>query len=96
MKSQCTKCHGADGNGDGQEGDLYDDWNQRKKGDTPERTAALARLFTLPIQRLRPRNFHEGIFRGGGSPADLFWRISVGIKGTPMPAAGQPPACRAS
>jgi mono/diheme cytochrome c family protein len=90
-KSQCVKCHGPEGNGDGQQGDLYDDWNQRKKGDTPEQTAQLARLFTLPVQRLRPRNFHEGIFRGGSTPADLYWRICVGIKGTPMPPAGSAP-----
>ena len=89
--SQCVKCHGADGKGDGQQGELFDDWNQRKKGNTPEQTAELARLFTLPIQRLRPRNFHEGIFRGGAGAADLYWRVCVGIKGTPMPAAGSAP-----
>ena len=89
--SQCTKCHGPEGNGQGEQSELYDDWNKRKKGETPERTAELARFFTLPIERLRPRNLHEGVFRGGGTPIDLYRRVCVGIKGTPMPAAGSAP-----
>jgi mono/diheme cytochrome c family protein len=34
-----------------------------------------------------PRNLREGVYRGGGRPIDIFWRISTGISGTPMPAA---------
>ena len=86
--AQCVKCHGPEGAGDGEEAELYDDWNKRKRGVTPEQTKRLARLFTLPLQKLRPRDFRQGIFRGGNRPEDLFWRICVGIKGTPMPAAG--------
>ena len=89
--AQCFKCHGPEGAGDGEETELYDDWNKRKKGVTPEQTAKLARRFTLPIQRLRARNFQRGIFLGGSGPEDLYWRICVGIKGTPMPAAGPAP-----
>ena len=86
--AQCVKCHGPEGAGDGEETELYDDWNKRKKGVTPEQTEKLAGRFTLPLQRIRPRNFQQGIFRGGNAPQDLYWRICVGIKGTPMPAAG--------
>jgi mono/diheme cytochrome c family protein len=34
--SQCVKCHGPNGDGNGEEKELYDDWNKRKKGVTPE------------------------------------------------------------
>jgi len=89
--SQCVKCHGERGDGKGEETEIYDDWNKRKKGVTPEQTAELARLFKLPILRLRARDFREGIFHGGAGPDDLYLRIDVGIKGTPMPAAGPAP-----
>jgi mono/diheme cytochrome c family protein len=84
-EAQCSKCHGREGDGKGDETEIYDDWNKPKKGLTPEETAALARRFTLPIEQLRPRDFRQGIFHGGSSPADLYRRIAVGIKGTPMP-----------
>ena len=90
-EAQCVKCHGPEGTGDGEETELYDDWNKRKKGVTPEETKELARLFTLPLQRLRARNFREGVFHGGGRPEDLYRRVHAGIKGTPMPAAGPAP-----
>lgn len=89
--AQCVKCHGREGRGDGEETELYDDWNKRKKGVTPADTAKLAPLFTLPIERLRPRNFTEGVFRGGANPDDIYWRIHCGIKGTPMPGVGPAP-----
>jgi len=34
-----------------------------------------------------PRNFAEGLFRGGSDSKDLYRRIMQGIDGTPMPAA---------
>jgi len=89
--AQCVKCHGPSGAGDGEDQELYDDWNKRKIGLTPEKTKELAGLFTLPLERLRARDFREGAFRGGDRPKDLYWRIHVGLKGTPMPPAGPAP-----
>ena len=87
-EARCVECHGKEGRGDGEQKDLYDDWNKPKKGHTPSDTKSLAGLYTLPVTPIRPRNFTEGIFHGGSRPIDLYWRICVGIKGTPMPAAG--------
>ncbi|MBN2474126.1 MAG: cytochrome c [Pirellulales bacterium] len=90
--AQCVACHGPEGKGDGEQaGTLADDWNRRKKGATPEQTKELARRFRLPLQPLWPRNFTQGIFHGGSQPIDLYWRIHVGIQGTPMPAGGPAP-----
>ena len=89
--ARCTECHGPEGDGRDEQGnriELHDDWNKVKKGATPEQTRKLARLFQLPIQPLRPRDFTAGTFRGGSRPIDQYWRIHVGIKGTPMPAGG--------
>lgn len=86
--AQCVKCHGPEGRGNGTETELYDDWNKPKKGTTAAETAAWTARYSLPLQRIRPRNFHEGVFRGGSRPEDLFARIDGGIPGTPMPAAG--------
>ncbi len=86
--ARCFTCHGPDGEGDGEQAELYDDWNKPKKGATPAKTAELAPRFCLPIRPLRPRDFTQGIFRGGSRPIDVYWRIHVGIKGTPMPAHG--------
>ena len=90
-KADCVRCHGEDGSGEGEEEELIDDWNKPKKGVTPERTAELAELYRLPLQEMKPRNFREGVFQGGSRPKDLFWRIHVGIKGTPMPGIGAAP-----
>jgi len=89
--AKCVQCHGPAGKGDGEQSELYDDWNKRKRGVTPQQTQELARLFRLPLEQLRPRNFTEGIFHGGARPIDIYRRIHVGIKGTPMPAAGPAP-----
>jgi mono/diheme cytochrome c family protein len=86
--AKCVECHGPDGAGDGENTDLFDDWNKPKKGLTKEKTAQRAKLYFLPIQRLRARDFRRGNFRGGSRPEDLFLRVHAGIKGTPMPAAG--------
>ena len=90
-RAQCITCHGPEGRGDGEQTDLYDIWNQAKKGITDQQTRELARHFALPIQKLRPRNFHSGIFHGGDTPEDIYLRIHIGIKGTPMPGAGPAP-----
>ena len=92
--AQCTICHGPRGDGRGEQSDLVDAWNKPKTGVTPEQTQELAGLFTLPVQRLRPRDFTRGIFHGGDRPIDLYWRVHVGIKGTPMPAGGPAPGVR--
>jgi len=42
----------------------------------------------LPPRNAIPRNLRLGMYRGGGRPVDLFWRIHQGIPGTPMPASG--------
>ena len=89
--AQCSQCHGPLGNGRGEQSELYDDWNEPKKGITPKQTKELGRLYRLPLRRVRPRDLTEGIFRGGSDPEDLYLRIHVGIKGTPMPAGGPAP-----
>jgi mono/diheme cytochrome c family protein len=50
-----------------------------------ERVALEAHL--LPPRNAIPRNLRDGIYRGGRRPLDIFWRISAGIAGTPMPSA---------
>ena len=92
--AQCFKCHGPLGRGDGSPSALYDDWNKKKRGATPEQTRQLAAYFSLPLVEIRPRNFTEGIFHGGDRPVDQYYRVSVGIKGTPMPPAGPSPGSK--
>jgi mono/diheme cytochrome c family protein len=88
-RTQCVSCHGPEGRGEGENSDeLYDIWNKPKKGVNEQQTERLAEHFRLPIQQLRPRNFHEGLFRGGSRDVDVYRRIHAGIKGTPMPVAG--------
>lgn len=82
--ANCIKCHGPTGLGDGGGEELFDDWNKVKPPNSKPEIA----LWLLPKQELRPRNLRLGIYRGGRRPADLYRRIHVGIKGTPMPAAG--------
>jgi mono/diheme cytochrome c family protein len=88
VKGQCIKCHGPTGLGDG--GEIrYDDWNKGKaqliKNDRPE---LIAKLYSLPIQVLQPRNLRMGVYRGGRRPVDVYRRIYAGIKGAEMPALG--------
>jgi mono/diheme cytochrome c family protein len=86
--AQCVSCHGDEGRGDGENIDLFDDWNVDKHGVRPQETVRLAQHFRLPLQVLRPRDFRQGIFRGGSDPEDLYLRVHAGIKGTPMPGVG--------
>ncbi len=83
----CVKCHGPTGAGDGKEKN-YDVWNSMKVSHTPE---DIAKLWLLPLQELRPRNLRAGVYRGGRDPIDIYRRVYVGVKGTPMPASGPPP-----
>jgi mono/diheme cytochrome c family protein len=50
-----------------------------------ERTEHMSVL--LPARNAIPRNLREGIYRGGRRPLDIYWRVTSGIAGTPMPAA---------
>jgi mono/diheme cytochrome c family protein len=88
----CSKCHGDKGLGDGQTTD-YDDWTKdwtARVGLKPEDRESLIPLLArgaLAPRNAIPRNFAEGIFRGGSNSKDLYRRIMQGIDGTPMPAA---------
>jgi mono/diheme cytochrome c family protein len=90
----CSKCHGKAGRGDGQTED-YDDWTKDwtvNVGLDPKNTDKLVPLMArgaLKPQNIKPRNFAEGVFRGGSAPQHLFRRIANGIAGTPMPAASE-------
>ena len=90
--ASCSKCHGEKGLGNGQTND-YDDWTKdwtSRIGLKPEEREKLIPLMArgaLPPINALPRNFEEGIFRGGGSSKDLYRRVLVGIAGTPMPAS---------
>jgi hypothetical protein len=57
-----------------------------KSKELKERRDVVATL--LPPRNAIPRNLREGSYRGGRRPLDIFWRVSAGIAGTPMPAGG--------
>ncbi|MGI9471656.1 MAG: cytochrome c [Rubripirellula sp.] len=88
----CSKCHGEKGLGNGQTTD-YDDWTKdwtSRVGIKPENREALIPMLArgaLPPMNAIPRNFAQGVFRGGSNSKDLYRRIMQGIDGTPMPAA---------
>lgn len=90
--ASCSKCHGEKGLGDGQKTD-YDDWTKdwtTRAGLKPEDYDSLVPLIArgaLPPKNALPRNFSEGIFRGGEAAEDLYRRMSQGIEGSPMPAS---------
>ncbi|MFN3193653.1 MAG: cytochrome c [Aureliella sp.] len=91
-KTSCSKCHGKEGRGDGQTND-YDAWTKEWTAKfgvdpaVPEEHIPLIARGALPARKVSPRNFHEGVFRGGKTPEKLYQRIALGIEGTPMPAA---------
>ena len=90
--ASCSKCHGEKGLGNGQTTD-YDDWTKDwttrvdLKPENREELIPLMARGALPPVNIIPRNFAEGVFRGGSSSKDLYRRITQGIDGTPMPAA---------
>ena len=90
--ASCSKCHGEKGLGNGQTTD-YDDWTKDwttrvdLKPENREDLIPLLARGALPPLNVIPRNFAEGIFRGGSNSKDLYRRITQGIDGTPMPAA---------
>ncbi|SFH79454.1 c-type cytochrome [Planctomicrobium piriforme] len=78
----CAACHGDAGFGDGpQTYSITRDLDTGKENAKP----GLYDVWGHPIV---PRNLHQGIFRGGRRPIDVYARLSAGIKGTPMPAFG--------
>lgn len=86
----CAGCHGNNANGEALILD-YDDWTKEYSsaiGIDPKDRAAIRPLKKLGAMTPRladPRNLHDGVFRGGGSPTDLYRRVSQGIAGSPMP-----------
>ena len=82
--ANCVQCHGNSALGDGQTTD-FDDWTKAFT-ENPKRTTELLELGGHPVRNIRPRNLRLGVYRGGRRPVDLFWRITNGIDGTPMPA----------
>ncbi len=87
----CIQCHGDKGKGDGRLVDFDEwtkDWTIRIGIDPRDKTAwkPLKKLGLLKPVADSPRNFHQGVFRGGNDPGQIFLRVSQGIDGTPMPA----------
>ena len=91
-KASCSKCHGKEGHGDGETND-YDEWAKdwtKRFGLDPTDEYGQVPLIArgaLPVRKAIPRNFQEGIYRGGQQPEQIYQRIALGIEGTPMPAA---------
>jgi len=90
-KANCVQCHGDTGLGDGQT-ENYDDWtNEWLKtpgvlGDDSSTWTEFLAAGALPPRKIRPRNLNLPVYRGGGSPEEMFVRIRNGIEGTPMPS----------
>jgi mono/diheme cytochrome c family protein len=85
--ANCVKCHGDSALGDGQTTD-YDEWAKEfMQPNDPASAEPYVALGLLPPRTIKPRNLRLGVYRGGQRPIDLFWRIRLGIEGTPMPAA---------
>lgn len=92
QRAQCATCHGPEGLGDGEQAhDLYDDWNYPKKVALTFRPGDRGVEYRLPLRRLRVRNLREDLFRGGSDAEDVYRRIYIGLKGTPMPGVGPSP-----
>jgi len=77
-KVNCAKCHGEGGRGNG---GFLDDFHKnpetQQNYDPPGLRDAWHNI-------IRPRNLTSGVYRGGRRPLDVFRRVSVGIKATPM------------
>ncbi|HUG91711.1 MAG TPA: cytochrome c [Planctomycetaceae bacterium] len=81
-KAKCATCHGPQGRGDGSEIFAFRDIPNTN----PVQKYAEPGLFDDWGQKIEPRDLTRGVFRGGRRPIDIYRRIAVGIKGTPMPA----------
>ncbi len=103
-RANCIKCHGPTALGDGQQDDFdnwskahkkfLSDVAESHKGEPTEDSQEFAAsrdevaAMIYPLRNAIPRNLRQGIYRGGRRRLDIFWRISAGIPGTPMPATG--------
>ncbi|MCY3005315.1 MAG: cytochrome c [Planctomycetota bacterium] len=91
--ASCSKCHGVNADGKGNQLPDYDDWTKdwtSKIGIQPTDSQSLLPLMARGGMKplpLKPRSIVEGHFRGGRTPEDLYRRIRYGIAGSPMPAA---------
>lgn len=85
-KTNCWTCHGKGGEGNGPQTTSY----QQNKVDPLAGGAEYPEpgLYDNWGNRITPRNLTKGVYRGGRRPIDLYRRIKVGIKGTPMPSFG--------
>ncbi|MFM9066420.1 MAG: cytochrome c [Planctomycetota bacterium] len=92
--ANCVKCHGDSALGDGQLTD-YDDWTKELDPDPKQidmkATHEYMALGALKPRNIRPRNLRLGIYRGGLTPNDIYWRVVNGIDGTPMPGLTMKP-----
>lgn len=85
--ANCVMCHGDSALGDGQTND-YDEWAKEfMQPNDPASAEPYVALGLLPPRTIKPRNLRLGVYRGGQRPIDIFWRVRLGIEGTPMPAA---------
>ena len=82
-KSRCAECHGQDGRGDGE---LTREFAKIPGTNDNYPTPG---LYDSWDNKVKPQDLARGIYRGGEEPIDLYRRIFVGIKGTPMPAFGE-------
>jgi len=94
--ASCFRCHGTLGEGGVLVRD-YDDWTKDwtvAVGLNPEDRESLSPYLRAGAFKPTPissRDLRHGVFRGGGSPEDIYRRIVHGIEGTPMPAAAMQP-----
>ena len=58
--TQCVRCHGRLGDGNGEQSELYDDWNKRKKGATADETRQLAQAFSAADPGVASAKLHPG------------------------------------
>ncbi|MCA9176027.1 MAG: cytochrome c [Planctomycetales bacterium] len=85
--AQCSKCHGETALGDGVQND-YDEWTKELKPAAEGfRETFVDNNLALAPRHAIPRNLRMNVFRGGRRPVDIYWRIKIGINGSPMPAA---------
>ena len=81
-ETKCYTCHGMLGRGDGSS---TEDFWKDPFTNLPYKKRGLHDIWGNP---LKPRNLTLGQYRGGRRPVDIFRRMYVGIKATPMPAFG--------